>query len=323
TPTRPLRWVRRARAVRLRRYPRARMASSTRARVSSRTRSGVFRTRETVWCETPAAAATSAMDGGEDAPEGRSLVLGIVVVPSSRSGRECSRPPPPPPIRHSCAHSSFLCPLVTRAPTRHSCARSSLVRPLVIPVQRFGRVSGPRRTVVAVSPAIRTRPTFRCTECGWTTSKWVGRCGECQAWGTVEESAAAAPARPAVAAAPQRPPRRVSDISEAEVGSRPKTGLAERGRVLGGRLGAGHVRLPTGEPGAGKSTLLLTAANSVAAATGRPVLYVSGEEAVHQLATRARRIGATEDHLYLADSGDPGEAVGPLAPRGHSDAPLT
>ncbi len=174
--------------------------------------------------------------------------------------------------------------------------------------------------MVAVSPATRTRPTFRCTECGWTTSKWVGRCGECQAWGTVEESAAAAPARPAVAAAPQRPARRVSEISEAEVGSRLKTGLGELDRVLGGGLVAGQVLLLSGEPGAGKSTLLLTAANSVAAATGRPVLYVSGEESVHQLATRARRIGATDDHLYLADSGDLGEAVGHLDALGDSVA---
>ena len=40
-----------------------------------------------------------------------------------------------------------------------------------------------------MSPATRTpRPVFRCTECGWAATKWVGRCGECQAWGTVEES---------------------------------------------------------------------------------------------------------------------------------------
>ncbi|MFC7407043.1 DNA repair protein RadA [Georgenia alba] len=170
-------------------------------------------------------------------------------------------------------------------------------------------------------PKNRVRAHYRCTECGWTTPKWVGRCGECQAWGTVEETAAPSAARPAVSApAPGRPARRVSEISAAEVGTRLRTGLSELDRVLGGGLVPGQVLLVSGEPGAGKSTLLLTAANAVAESTGRPVLYVSGEESVHQIATRARRIGAVSDELYLADSDDLGEAVAHLDALGDSVA---
>ena len=118
------------------------------------------------------------------------------------------------------------------------------------------------------------RPSFRCSECGWTTAKWVGRCGECQAWGTVAEAGAttvrtAAAARPVVAAQP---------IAEVDVDTARAraTGVGELDRVLGGGIVPGAVVLVAGEPGAGKSTLLLdVAARATSAGT---VLYVTGEE---------------------------------------------
>ncbi|PRY15995.1 DNA repair protein RadA/Sms [Kineococcus rhizosphaerae] len=162
----------------------------------------------------------------------------------------------------------------------------------------------------------RSRPAYKCSECGWTTAKWVGRCGECQAWGTVDEVAGATKVvglkSSSTGTAPVRPARRISEISRTQVGNRLSTGLAEFDRVLGGGLVAGQVLLLSGEPGAGKSTLLLTTANSVAASTRRPVLYVSGEESVEQIATRAHRIGATSEHLFLADTNDLAEAIGHL-----------
>lgn len=180
-------------------------------------------------------------------------------------------------------------------------------------------MSYPAPTVAGV-PAKTTakapRPSYKCAECGWTTAKWVGRCGECQAWGTVEEVAGAAKVvglkSSSTGTAPVRPARRISEISRARVTDRLSTGLAEFDRVLGGGLVAGQVLLLSGEPGAGKSTLLLTTANSVASSTGRPVLYVSGEESVEQIATRAHRIGATSEQLFLADTNDLAEAIGHL-----------
>ncbi len=179
-------------------------------------------------------------------------------------------------------------------------------------------LSEPPSTVpdVPVKTTSKTaRPSYRCTECGWSTAKWVGRCGECQAWSTVEEVGSTRVVglrASATGSAPVRPARRISEISSAEVKNRLSTGLTEFDRVLGGGLVPGQVLLLSGEPGAGKSTLLLTTADSVAKSTGRPVLYVSGEESVEQIAVRARRIGATSEHLYLADTNDLAEAIGHL-----------
>ncbi len=149
---------------------------------------------------------------------------------------------------------------------------------------------------------------FRCTECGWTSPKWVGRCGECQAWGTVAElagSAASSGLRARTSGvAPTRPARPVAEIAEQAV-TRVATGLGEFDRVIGGGLVPGQVVLLAGEPGVGKSTLLLDVGHRFA---DRPdagtVLYVSGEESVEQIGVRARRTGATSDRLLLADEND-------------------
>ncbi|KAA1422127.1 DNA repair protein RadA [Mumia zhuanghuii] len=162
----------------------------------------------------------------------------------------------------------------------------------------------------------RARTTFSCSSCGAEFGKWYGRCPKCQEFSTVAESATVAKETGLKASsqgsAPRRPARRVSEIRDDEVGARLSTGIKEFDRVLGGGLVGGQVLLLSGEPGAGKSTLLLACANAVAAATRRPVLYVSGEESVQQIATRARRVGATSEHLYLADTNDLGEAIGHL-----------
>src|SRR5688572_47479 len=58
------------------------------------------------------------------------------------------------------------------------------------PTPRLGAMSRPRRTLKPMAATRRPTQTapYRCTECGWTTIKWVGRCGECQQWGTVVEA---------------------------------------------------------------------------------------------------------------------------------------
>jgi DNA repair protein RadA/Sms len=151
-------------------------------------------------------------------------------------------------------------------------------------------------------------PGFRCTECGWTSPKWVGRCGECQAWGTVAEVVGAAPSSGLRAktsgVSPTRAARPVSEIAEEHV-VRATTGLGEFDRVIGGGLVPGQVVLVAGEPGVGKSTLLLEVGHRYAeSSTDRTVLYVSGEESVEQIGVRARRIGADSQRLLLADEND-------------------
>ncbi len=150
------------------------------------------------------------------------------------------------------------------------------------------------------------KPGYRCTECGWRTTKWVGRCGECQAWGTVDEEGARAGAR-VVQAAPVSAPAVPIGQVKAEVAQARTTGVGELDRVLGGGLVPGGVVLLAGEPGIGKSTLLLEAAARLA--ERETVLYVTGEESAAQVRMRADRIGAVRDRLYLAAETDLGALI--------------
>ncbi|WP_409331036.1 DNA repair protein RadA [Trujillonella humicola] len=150
-------------------------------------------------------------------------------------------------------------------------------------------------------PAARTaRPAHRCTECGFASAKWVGRCPECQAWGTLQEVGAVPSGglRAVVAGAVTAPARPIAQVELTGARAVP-TGIAEFDRVLGGGLVPGAVLLVAGEPGVGKSTLLLEVAHRVAATNG-PALVVSGEESAGQVRLRAERIGALHDRLYLA-----------------------
>ncbi|MFH8628277.1 DNA repair protein RadA [Streptomyces lydicus] len=156
----------------------------------------------------------------------------------------------------------------------------------------------------------KERPSYRCTECGWTTAKWLGRCPECQAWGTVEEFGGTpavrttAPGRVTTAAVP------IGQVDGRQATAR-STGVDELDRVLGGGLVPGAVVLLAGEPGVGKSTLLLDAAAKSASAA-HPTLYVTGEESASQVRLRADRIGALDDHLYLAAETDLSAVLGHL-----------
>jgi DNA repair protein RadA/Sms len=147
---------------------------------------------------------------------------------------------------------------------------------------------------------------YRCVECGWTTNKWVGRCGECQVWGSVEEIAA--PKRLSlVAGAVTRAARPIGDVDLAGATAR-STGVSELDRVLGGGIVPGAAILLAGEPGVGKSTLLLSV-GAKSAAHGIRSLYISGEESPSQVRLRAERIGAVDPLLWLASENDLGAVI--------------
>ena len=160
------------------------------------------------------------------------------------------------------------------------------------------------------------KSSYSCIECGWTSVKWVGQCGECQAWDTLREGVAqrggkglgsvkSVKASVIVASSAAKP---ITEISTESVASR-STKVAEFDRVLGGGLVPGAVVLLSGEPGVGKSTLLLEVAAKTAQ-TGAKVLYVSGEESVGQIRLRAERTGALSEHLFLASETDLANVLG-------------
>ena len=175
-----------------------------------------------------------------------------------------------------------------------------------------GSVRGVAKNVRSV------RTGYRCADCGHETAKWLGRCPECQAWGTLDQAAPARPAALAVGAVgpPASPARRIADVDVAAARAQP-TGVTELDRVLGGGLVPGAVVLLAGEPGVGKSTLLLEVAARYARA-GHRVLYATGEESAGQVRLRADRTSAVHDELYLAAESDLAAVLGhvdAVAPR--------
>lgn len=145
----------------------------------------------------------------------------------------------------------------------------------------------------------KVRAVFRCTECGTSAPKWVGRCPGCEEWNTlVEELDAVLPTSAAALLGTRDAPVPIAEVDIDEWAARP-TGIAELDRVLSGGLVPGSVTLVGGEPGIGKSTLLLQAVASIAAQR-HTVLYVSAEESKQQVRLRAERLGALRPRLYLA-----------------------
>jgi DNA repair protein RadA/Sms len=157
----------------------------------------------------------------------------------------------------------------------------------------------------------RVQSNFRCTECGWTSPKWAGRCSECQAWGTVIDATepATRSVKP-VSISETRVAQPITMVS-AQASAHWATGIAEFDRVLGGGIVPGATILLSGEPGVGKSTLLLEVA-SKAAGRGIRVLYVTAEESASQVRLRAERTNALEHELFLAAETDLATILGQI-----------
>ncbi|MEY2167705.1 MULTISPECIES: DNA repair protein RadA [unclassified Rhodanobacter] len=142
----------------------------------------------------------------------------------------------------------------------------------------------------------KAKTAYVCTDCGAEHPKWQGSCAECGAWNTLSEivlqpavkSAGAARggyAGKAAGASQVMPLTAVALTAEA----RTLTGIGELDRVLGGGLVEGSVVLVGGDPGIGKSTLLLQMLGTLGVQL--PSVYVTGEESLAQVASRAQRLG--------------------------------
>ncbi len=154
---------------------------------------------------------------------------------------------------------------------------------------------------------------FFCTNCGYESRKWMGQCPACKEWNCFSEepvvkiTPAGGKRGHGVGAggpgsAADVKPVRMNEISTEEE-ERIPSGFDEFSRVLGGGIVPGSLILVGGDPGVGKSTLLLQTAAKVAA-SGRSVIYFSGEESLKQIKLRANRIGEMEGDLRFVSDTD-------------------
>lgn len=153
----------------------------------------------------------------------------------------------------------------------------------------------------------KIKTIFVCSECGYETAKWLGKCPDCGSWNTMTEQERApvlAKEEKKLKRAPgaDAPAVRINEIPDENM-SRRSSGIAELDRVLGGGVVDGSLVLVGGDPGIGKSTLLTQLCANMARA-GTDVLYVSGEESARQIKLRTQRLGASDSGFYVLSAND-------------------
>ena len=149
--------------------------------------------------------------------------------------------------------------------------------------------------------AKKVSTVFVCNECGYESSKWLGKCPACQAWNTFVEEKAIQTTTAKDRKKPQGEVVKLNSVEKKET-TRVKTGVEELDRVLGGGFVNGSLTLLGGEPGIGKSTLILQICNSLA--LNGKVLYISGEESAEQIKLRADRLGIDNDNISFLSETD-------------------
>lgn len=152
--------------------------------------------------------------------------------------------------------------------------------------------------------ASKTKSVYVCSECGYESVKWYGKCPGCGEWNTMNEeiktTAKTAVTSSSVASSYSRPIQ-INEISTADE-LRYDTGSKELNRVLGGGIVKGSIVLLGGDPGIGKSTILLQICRHMGKA--HKILYVSGEESKRQLKLRASRLDVDSGNLYVMTETD-------------------
>lgn len=146
---------------------------------------------------------------------------------------------------------------------------------------------------------IKNKTVFKCSNCGYESSKWVGRCPECDSWNTFEEREIQNQKNARSASA--RVTKPIVKLTHVKAGNSDRivTGISEFNRVMGGGIVKDSITIITAKPGAGKSTLLLQVAGDVAS-KGLKVLYASGEESESQIKSRADRIfSKIQDNVWV------------------------
>lgn len=149
----------------------------------------------------------------------------------------------------------------------------------------------------------KIKTTFTCQDCGYQTSKWMGKCPDCNQWNSFSEEEVLKPVSskgaPKSIAGRESKPKTISQV-EVEKVERYQTSIGEFDRVMGGGVTIGSLTLIGGEPGIGKSTLLMEVCGKLLANyKDERILYVSGEESESQVAQRSKRLGVSNENFYI------------------------
>lgn len=153
----------------------------------------------------------------------------------------------------------------------------------------------------------KNKSFFLCSECGYKTEKWIGKCPKCNSWGTFEEEInveTSSGAKLTISPLGEDITKSVFSFNEVKFEEKDRftTTMEEFDRVLGGGLLKGQVILITGNPGIGKSTLLLQVASEYT--KYGEVIYISGEESPSQVKNRGERLKIKSNSLFLMSETD-------------------
>lgn len=149
----------------------------------------------------------------------------------------------------------------------------------------------------------KTKSIYICSECGYDSPKWFGKCPGCGQWNTMSEELQSN-TKSSIAKSGLSAINKVMALNEIteDTEKRIDTGIKEFNRVLGGGIVQGSLTLISGDPGIGKSTILLQICESLG--KHHKILYVSGEESANQIKMRANRLNVTTDNLYILPQTD-------------------
>lgn len=152
----------------------------------------------------------------------------------------------------------------------------------------------------------KVKSVFVCSECGYESPKWFGKCPGCGEWNTMNEELPNKTPITKNGISSVNQVMALNEISE-DVEKRISTGIKEFDRVLGGGIVLGSLVLISGDPGIGKSTILLQVCEHLG--KNKKILYVSGEESANQIKMRANRLGVTTDNLFILPQTDVGTII--------------
>jgi len=150
---------------------------------------------------------------------------------------------------------------------------------------------------------VKSKSVFFCTECGYESSGWLGKCPGCQSWNTFAEEKIKNDKKSSggnsfgFTGVHEQPKAATLSNITSETAEREATGIGELDRVLGGGIVKGSLILAAGDPGIGKSTMMLMLSGNMA--KSKNVLYVSGEESAQQIKMRAQRLHISAENLYI------------------------